>query len=349
MTLLPQPSIWTEGYTATWDAWNRLIELKAGSTQVAKNTYDALTRRITKTTPAETRDYYFDRQWRTLQENFNGGGSGTVRAQYVWSPLDRWTLIRRQRSVSLPLDETKFVLKDYLDPAAIVAPDGTVNERFSYDAFGPVRFMDVSYTPRSGNTSAYAWTFLFHAEFIDSESGLYNYGYRFYHPQLGRWLSRDPIAEVISRRNSIMPATDKDLEVEQLINIKSSGKENNAEIYLFNENNSTGKFDFLGLAPYSKCVVRSQDLVAWRWETIGGAVVAVATVRRCVFQCYCPENKNCSRRPCMNPFCKLDHGVIHAPVRVGIKPGKPGARCADYLKEAKSWGNCGLEPGAVES
>ena len=30
---------------------------------------------------------------------------------------------------------------------------------------------------------------------MDSESGLYNYGYRFYHPHLGRWLSRDPIEE----------------------------------------------------------------------------------------------------------------------------------------------------------
>jgi RHS repeat-associated protein len=193
MTLLPQPANWTAGYTAIWDAWNRLIELKAGSTQVAKNTYDALTRRITKTTPAETRDYYFDRQWRTLQENFNGGGSGTVRAQYVWSPLDRWTLIRRQRETAGSLTDTHFCLKDYLDPTALITPAAAVVERFSYDAFGPVRFMDAAFVTQS--SSSYAWTFLFHAEFIDSESGLYNYGYRFYHPQLGRWLSRDPIEE----------------------------------------------------------------------------------------------------------------------------------------------------------
>ena len=45
------------------------------------------------------------------------------------------------------------------------------------------------------NTSAFAWTFLFHAEFIDDDSGLYNYGFRFYNPYLGRWLSRDPIGE----------------------------------------------------------------------------------------------------------------------------------------------------------
>jgi RHS repeat-associated protein len=93
------------------------------------------------------------------------------------------------------LDETKFVLKDYLDPAAIISTAGTVDERFSYDAFGPVRFLDASFAPLSGNTSAFAWAVLFHAEFIDTDSGLYNYGFRFYHPALGRWLSRDPIGE----------------------------------------------------------------------------------------------------------------------------------------------------------
>ena len=51
--------------------------------------------------------------------------------------------------------------------------------------------MEADYSARS--TSATEWTFLFHAEFTDAATGLYNYGYRYYHPQLGRWLSRDPI------------------------------------------------------------------------------------------------------------------------------------------------------------
>jgi RHS repeat-associated protein len=91
------------------------------------------------------------------------------------------------------LTDTHFCLKDYLDPTALITPAAAVVERFSYDAFGPVRFMDSSFVTQS--SSSYAWTFLFHAEFIDSESGLYNYGYRFYNPSLGRWLSRDPIGE----------------------------------------------------------------------------------------------------------------------------------------------------------
>src|ERR1035437_9271426 len=32
-------------------------------------------------------------------------------------------------------------------------------------------------------------------KYLDKETGLYYYGYRFYSPQLGRWPSRDPIGE----------------------------------------------------------------------------------------------------------------------------------------------------------
>jgi RHS repeat-associated protein len=85
------------------------------------------------------------------------------------------------------------LLKDYLDPAAVIDTSAAVVERFGYDAFGPVRFMDAAFAPRSA--SALDWNFLFHAEFLDTDSGLYNYGFRYYHPELGRWLSRDPFGE----------------------------------------------------------------------------------------------------------------------------------------------------------
>ena len=33
------------------------------------------------------------------------------------------------------------MLKDYLDPAAVITPAGAVDERYSYDAFGPYRLL----------------------------------------------------------------------------------------------------------------------------------------------------------------------------------------------------------------
>jgi RHS repeat-associated protein len=151
--------------------------------------YDALTRRVVTADAAETRHFYFNSQWRAVEERV----SGAVAAQYVWNPADRWDLVRRRRSVAGSLDETRFVLRDYLDPAAIINPGGVVTERYRYDAFGPAAVLAPDFGTRA--TSECAWNFLFHAEFIDAPTGLYNYGFRFYHPNLGRWISRDPIGE----------------------------------------------------------------------------------------------------------------------------------------------------------
>ena len=35
--------------------------------------------------------------------------------------------------------------------------------------------------------------FMFSTKFYDWETGLYYYGYRYYNPSTGRWLSRDPL------------------------------------------------------------------------------------------------------------------------------------------------------------
>ena len=211
MTTMPDPDDWTNGYTCKWDAWHRLVQIKDGGTTIADYSYDARTRRIRKVT-AETRDYYYDKEWRALEERV----SGTIKSQYVWNPDDRWNLIRRQRSVSSTFDETHYVLADYLDPVAIVSAAGAVQERYGYDAFGPVQIMEPDFDPRG--TSSYSWDWLFHGEFIDAESGLYNYGYRYYHPQLGRWLSRDPL-----------------------------GEQEIVDVYTFLDNRSINRIDYLGL------------------------------------------------------------------------------------------------------
>jgi RHS repeat-associated protein len=169
-----------------------LVKLTEGSS-IITYAYDALTRRTTKTNSSETRHYYYDRQWRAVEERV-AGASVTVDRQYTWSPIDRWTLIRRKRTTGgTSLNETRFVLKDYLDPTAIIDSSAAVDERFGYDAFGQLNLMTPAFATRS--TSVCDWNFLFHAEFLDSDSGLYNYGYRYYHPELGRWISRDPIGE----------------------------------------------------------------------------------------------------------------------------------------------------------
>jgi RHS repeat-associated protein len=194
MTTLPKdPGGSTAQYDLRWDAWNRLVQVKDGTTTVASYAYDGLFRRTTKTTAAETRHYYYNDQWRALEERVEGA-TAAVDRQYTWGLRDRWDLLRRKRSTgSSSLNEVHFCLRDYLDPVAIVGTDGIVKERYAYDAFGNVRFLAPDYSSRS--SSFFAWEFLFHAEFRDADTELYNYGFRYYNPALGRWLSTDPLGE----------------------------------------------------------------------------------------------------------------------------------------------------------
>jgi RHS repeat-associated protein len=76
---------------------------------------------------------------------------------------------------------------------AVASTAGTVVERYSYTAFGQGQVMDASFADRS--MSLYDWQTRFHGESRDEETGYYNYGYRYYDPKTGRWLSRDPIGE----------------------------------------------------------------------------------------------------------------------------------------------------------
>jgi len=77
MTKVPQPGAWTEGYDVTWDGWNRIVlieDTKTGNT-VARYAYDGLARRTTSDSGESTdmRHYYYNRQWRCVEEYLNSG------------------------------------------------------------------------------------------------------------------------------------------------------------------------------------------------------------------------------------------------------------------------------------
>jgi RHS repeat-associated protein len=220
LTLPKNPGLSTEQYDLTWDAWNRLVFVKDGDLVLDGNSYDGLHRRLWTVKSGEgRRNFYYSDQWRAVEERVDEAVI-PVDCQYTWGLRDRWDLLRRKRSVSGTLDETFFVLRDYFDPVAIVDETGDVLERYAYDAFGNVRFLAPDYISRSA--SAFDWNFLFHAEFLDRNTSLYNYGYRYYSTGLGRWLSRDPIAE-----------------------------DGGANLYKFSLNSPPAFMDFLGMEPVS--------------------------------------------------------------------------------------------------
>ncbi|MCP4398420.1 MAG: RHS repeat-associated core domain-containing protein, partial [bacterium] len=67
------------------------------------------------------------------------------------------------------------------------AADGSLAAHYEYDPFGKLL---AASGPEADNNP-----FRFSTKYFDAETGLYYYGYRYYSPELGRWIHRDPIEE----------------------------------------------------------------------------------------------------------------------------------------------------------
>jgi RHS repeat-associated protein len=70
--------------------------------------------------------------------------------------------------------------------ALVSAGDGSVAARYEYGPFGELL--------RATGPMAKANPFRFSTKYQDDETGLLYYGYRYYDPNTGRWLNRDPLA-----------------------------------------------------------------------------------------------------------------------------------------------------------
>lgn len=97
--------------------------------------------------------------------------------------------------------------------AQMVDSAGNIAAHYEYDPFGN--------TVNAAGTLAETNPYRFSTKYFDNETGLYYYGNRYYLPELGRWLTRDPIAE-----------------------------KGGLNLYGFVENRPTGQVDKLGLAVY---------------------------------------------------------------------------------------------------
>ena len=84
---------------------------------------------------------------------------------------------------------------------------GSLVAEYAYDAFGN--------TISSSGSMASVFPHRFSTKYYDTETDLYYYGYRYYSPSLGRWISRDPIGEndglglFLSCRNNLLASIDR--------------------------------------------------------------------------------------------------------------------------------------------
>ena len=201
MTTVPKPGDPTDTFTATYDAWNRLVALDDGAGDVATYEYDAMNRRITKVDQSGmsdvTYDYYYSSGWQVVE--VRKGGDTDPYEQYVWGGryIDDLVLRDRDADTNGVVDDTIYALHDAnWNVVALANTTGDVQERYRYTAYGHPTVLDANYSVDGDGVSDYDIQVLYAGYRFDPESGLYHVRNRMYQPMLGTWITRDPAGYV---------------------------------------------------------------------------------------------------------------------------------------------------------
>ena len=231
LTYDPAGNLLTNGsWTYSWDNENRLTQVVSTS-KLIQFSYDTQGRRIEKKvwnnttgtgTPATYLKYLYD-GWNLIAE-LNGNSNNAKVRSYTWG-LDISGSTTEAGGVGGLLmvdDASNGVHFVSYDPngnimGLVKATNGTVSAAYEYGPFGEL----LSSTGSMSSSNP----FRFSTKYRDNETDLYYYGYRYYSPSLGRWLSRDPVEE----RGGL-------------------------NLYAFVNNDSVNKFDVLGNVPYFKII-----------------------------------------------------------------------------------------------
>ena len=211
MTTMPQPNDPTKGYTATYDAWNRLVKIvdTPTSNTVSEYAYDGAKRQIRQKnydsgTLTETRHLYYTdlASWRCLEERLGPTSDSTPPdRQFVWGSRYIDDLILRDRSVTSssssssggggpnPLGERLFVCQDTVFSISLIAfASHGVAFRVEYTPFGVLSTFNADFT--GDPSTSYDWYHFFQG-LRSINSRITDARNRFASPVVGFWTTRD--------------------------------------------------------------------------------------------------------------------------------------------------------------
>ena len=179
------------GFAYSWDAENRLSDVQSNDTLIANYKYDYMSRRYQKVVGSTTNTFLYD-GWNLAQEVSISGGNVSTNI-YTWGPDLSGSLqgaggIGGLVSVAsdginyYPSYDANGNITDYVDT------NGTVVAHREFDAFGK--------TVVATGSMVHTLHFWFSTKYLDEETGLYYYGLRYYSPETGKWINRDPLEEL---------------------------------------------------------------------------------------------------------------------------------------------------------
>jgi RHS repeat-associated protein len=158
--------------TYIWNVRDQLEQIKQGANVVASFSYDPMDRRVSKTENGQTVTYLYD-GYNPVQEKHGA----TVIPVLTGLDIDQYY------ARTEPNGTRSYFLTDHLDSTrALTDGNGNIIQRYDYTPYGQ------TYANAAGSTNPYQYT----GRELD-QSGLYYYRARYYSPQMGRFISEDPI------------------------------------------------------------------------------------------------------------------------------------------------------------
>lgn len=180
-------------YSYEWDGENRLRSIFSNGVFLISYSYDHLSRRVRKQAENGVDSLYYD-GWNLIREiqHSHKEVSMVSTNSYFWGVdlsgvphkaggIGGLIAIFLGNNVFCPMFDGHGNVVGYVDDK------GACTTRYEYDSYGRLLAQEGALVDKM--------SYRFSTKYHDAETGLYYFGYRFYSPELGRWLNRDPLGE----------------------------------------------------------------------------------------------------------------------------------------------------------
>ncbi|WP_439800518.1 RHS repeat-associated core domain-containing protein [Pseudomonas lurida] len=161
-----------------YDCQHRLIGIKTSNGQTASYRYDPFGRRISKTVDGITTEFFWQGDTLIAEHHANRHRS------YLYEPNTFRPLVLLEGFGPKETKAYHYQLDHLGTPQELTAPDGEIVWSAHYRAYGEITRLDIGKVDNP---------LRFQGQYFDQESGLHYNRHRYYNPDVGRYLTPDPV------------------------------------------------------------------------------------------------------------------------------------------------------------